>query len=173
MNFELFEAMTPIKAQEHLQYFLDTESKAVEAMRPAIEKAGLTLDYSVASLAPILKWFFQKIEAVRVPVPDTEPDWIRQAHQEGLIEFPEESKYLILRAAYYLGETFVRTHQSLRWTTGNPEFIEKNMPVVSGFQTGVEMAPQMIMENLAIRILGSNAPLQDIDKAISLWLRDI
>jgi hypothetical protein len=173
MNFKLFESMSPIEAQEHLRYFLDTESKAVEAMRPVIEEAGLTLDYSIESLAPILKWILHKVEAVRVPVPETEPDWVRQAHQEGLIEFPDESKYLILRAAFYLGESFVRTYQSLKWTTGNPEFVEKNMPAVSGFQTGVEMAPEMIMENLATRIFGHNAPIEDIDKAISLWVSDV
>jgi hypothetical protein len=169
MNFELFESMSLPEAQEHLQYFLDTESTAIEAMRPAIEEAGFTMDYSMTSLSPILKWILNKIEIVRVPVPETEPDWIRQAHREGLVDFPEQSKYLILRAAYYLGESFVRTYPLLQWAPGNPEYIEKNMPVVAGFRFGKELAPMMIMENLYSRILGDGAPDGHVDVMIETW----
>lgn len=169
MNFQLFESMSLSEAQEHLQYFLDTESAAIEAMRLEIEEAGFALDYSIASLAPILKWILKRIKIVRAPVPDTEPDWIRQAHGKGFIDFPEKSKYFILRAAYYLGESFVRTYASLRWATGNPEYVEKNMPVVAGFRFGKELAPMMVVKNVYSRILGDGAPDTHIDTMLETW----
>ena len=60
-------------------------------------------------------------------------------HKQGLTEFAEELKVLILRAAYYLGESFHRRASALSWTIGNAELIEKNIPVISGFRSGTEM----------------------------------
>jgi hypothetical protein len=34
----------------------------------------------------------------RVPVPESEPWWIRQAHAEGILEFNDSSKHVILYA---------------------------------------------------------------------------
>lgn len=169
MNFELFEAMSPTDAQEHLQDFLATESAAIEAMRPTIEEAGHTMDYSISSLAPILEWIFNRVQVRRVPVPHTEANWVRQAHEGGLIEFPEDSIYLILRAAYYLGESFVRTYPSLRWGTGNPGYMEKNMPVVIGFISGKELAPVMVINNVFKRVLRGQGTISHIGRVISTW----
>jgi hypothetical protein len=172
MNFALFEALSPQEASEHLQGFLETEGAAVELLRASIEPSGVVMDFSVASLPSVLRWILGNIRIVRIPVPATEPEWIREAHKDGLIDFDEESKYWILRAAYYLGESFVRGYPSLRWTTGNPEYIEKNLPVVAGFHSGTEMAPMMIVENLFGRILGDAVPTTDIDTAIRAWAND-
>ena len=143
MNFEFFESLTLEQARDHLREFIGTESAAWEGMRSAAQHAGVTMDYSVVSLSPFLKWIVQQVQVVRIPVPASEPKWIREAHKDGLIDFEQESKSLILRAAYYLGETFVRSHPSLGWTTGNPEYLEKNMPVVAGFRSGLEMSPNL------------------------------
>jgi hypothetical protein len=173
MNFALFEAMDQQEAHEHLRGFLETERAAVDSLRGDAERRGVPLDFSIASLPSILRWFLGRVRIVRVPVPTTEPEWIRDWHKDGLIDFDKESKYWILRAAYYLGECFVHSCSSLRWATGDPEYVEKNMPVVAGFRSGKEMAPMVVVENLFSRILGDGAPSDDIDTAISAWARDV
>jgi hypothetical protein len=172
MNFALFDAMSPEEAREHLQGFLATESVATEALTAGAKQGGVLADFSVGSLPSVLRWIMGNVRIVRVPVPATEPEWIRDWHKDGLIDFDEESKYWMLRAAYYLGECFVRSYPSLRWGIGDPEYIEKNMPVVAGFLSGTEMAPMMIVENLFSRILGDGAPATDIDTAIRAWATD-
>ena len=170
MNFELFDSLTPDEAREHLQGFLDTERVAMEIMIPAAGHAGISMDYSMASLPSVLKWILSGVQIIRVPVPATEPDWIREFHKDGFIDFPAESKYLILRAAYYLGECFVRAHNSLIWTIGDPDYVEKNMPVVAGFQFDKEMAPMMVCENVFSGIRGRGAPESNIDIMIHSWV---
>jgi hypothetical protein len=169
MNFALFDSMSLDEARDHLNGFLESERLALESMRPAAEEAGVVMDYSLSSLPHVLKWILKRVRFVRVPLPASEPEWIRQAHPEGIIEFNEESKYLILRCAYYMGECFVRSHPALRWATGDPEYIEKNMPVVAGFTSDKEMATMMIVKNVFTRILGYNAPITDIDRALNTW----
>ncbi len=110
---------------------------------------------------------------VRVPVPDTEPKWVRDFHKQGLTEFAEESKVLILRAAYYLGESFTRASGALSWTIGNAELIEKNIPVISGFRSGTEMAPMMVCENVFGRILSGGVPESDVDRMVEAWARQV
>lgn len=170
MNFPFFESLSPEEAREHLQGFLATERVAIKTMETAAEQAGLRMDYSIASVPTILKWIMSQLEIKRVSVPASEPEWIREWHKDGLIDFPEESKYLILRAAYYLGESFVRAHHRLVWTLGNPEYIQKNMPVVAGFRSEKEMAPMMVCKNIFSRIRGDSAPESDIDVMIQSWV---
>jgi hypothetical protein len=169
MNFPLFDSMTPQNAQEHLNGFIDTESVAIAAMRGAAEQAGIVMDYSLDSLASVLKWIQGAVQIVRVPVPASEPEWIREYHKDGLIEFPDESKYLVLRGAYYLGECFIRANKKLHWAVGNPGNIEKNMPVVAGFRSGIAMAPMMVCENTFSAIVGSGEPPFIIDTMIQTW----
>ena len=163
--------MSPQEALEHLQGFLDTERTALELIKPAAAKKGIVIDYSLASLGDFLRWILPSIEIVRVPIPDTEPTWIRAFHANGLIEFQGDSKYLVLRAAYYLRESFVRASGPLSWTVGRAEYIEKNMPVITGFQHKIEMAPLMICENLFSGILGDGEPDNAIDLMIDAWVK--
>ena len=128
------------------------------------------LNYSLDSLADVLKWMMAQVQVTRIPVPATEPWWIRQAHEDGLIEFLDDSKPVVLRAGYYLGECFVRNEPALRWTIGAPEFAEKNMPAVAGFPGKHEMAPVMVCENVFSRILGDRAPDTHINTMIQTWL---
>jgi hypothetical protein len=170
MNFELFNSMTPEEARDHLQGFLATERVAMDTLVRATKQAGVQMDYSIGSLSPVLKWILTGIQIIRVPVPATEPQWIRDFHRGGLIAFPDESKYLILRAAYYLGECFVRANSALIWTVGDPEGAEKNMPVVAGFRSSMEMAPMMVCENLFGRVVGDGVPETHIDAMVKTWV---
>ncbi|MFC1597667.1 hypothetical protein ACFL5Q_07005 [Planctomycetota bacterium] len=173
MNFAFFESLSVEDARDYLSGFLETESAAIGEMRDAAEQACVAMDHSIASVPHVLKWILKDVQIVRISVPASEPDWVQQAHADGLIDFEEGSKYLILRAAYYMGECFVRACPSLHWTIGDPEYIEKNMPVVAGFRSGTEMAPMMIVGNLFARILGDDAPITDIDRAVATWGNDI
>lgn len=170
MNFSLFETVNPAEAHEHLKGFLDTERVAMNAMIAAAKHAGVKMDYSLGTLPSVLKWIMSAVTVTRVPVSDTEPKWIREFHKDGLIEFPEQSKYLILRAAYYLGECFVRASAALSWTVGDPEYIEKNMPVVAGFRGRMELAPMMVCENTFAAILGDGEPESVIDVMVRSWI---
>jgi hypothetical protein len=172
MDYQFFQSLSLKDATEYLRRFIDFESRAMEEVTKEAHNAGLKLDYSVRGLPTILKWIMHRIHISRLPVPLSEPEWIRQSHKDGIIEFDEASKILILRAAYYLGECFVRTFPSLRWTTGNPEYMEKNLPAVAGFRAGNEMAPMMVVESLFGRILGDDGPETDIDRAVDTWVEN-
>jgi hypothetical protein len=170
MNFSFFDSMNIDEARDHLDGFIKTEALAIELMRPAAARAGVELSFSIESLRAFFRWILPHIEIIRVPVPETEPDWIREFHKDGLIEFTEESKYLILRTAYYLGECFVRATKDLSWGIGDLDSIEKNMPVITGFRSKMEMAPMMICENVFGGILGDGKPETVIDTMIKSWV---
>jgi hypothetical protein len=55
---------------------------------------------------------------------------------------------LVLRAAYFLGESFAKDYPELHWGRGNRETALQNMPVISGFKGNIEMPPIMVTENL-------------------------
>ena len=170
MNLGFFESLSNEQARDHLEGFINTESLAFEAMRPAAVQANVVVDFSVASLPTFFRWMLGNIEIIRIPVPDSEPDWIRDFHKDGLIELTDESKYLLLRTAYYLGECFVRTNKGLSWGIGNLDSVEKNMPVVAGFRFKMEMAPMLICENVFSGILGDGKPDTVIETMLSRWV---
>jgi hypothetical protein len=172
MDYEFFHALTAEEAQEFLDRFRQLEHAALQAMLPNAASDGVALNYSISSMVPALKWMMRQTRVQRVPVPEDEPAWIREAHASGLIEFDESSKSMILRAAYYLGESFARL-PGMRWTTGDVEYIEKNMPVVAGFQNDEELPPLVVVKNLFARILGNGKPESEIDATIAVWLRDV
>jgi hypothetical protein len=99
------------------------------------------------------------------------PEWIRSTpeYERGLFEFDEDSKNLICFVAYYLGECFVRNYSQLRWATGNAEYAEANMPVVTGFKREIELAPMLVLENLFRRITAKPDRISDIEIAIDTW----
>lgn len=88
-------------------------------------------------------------------------------------DFDEASKSIILAGAYYLGETFVRTFRQLRWATGNTEYLEGNMPVVTLFNHNIEMAPIMVVENMFSRVISGMGEPASIDAAISGRVGDV
>jgi hypothetical protein len=175
MDFSFFESLSKQEAEAFLKNYLGVESKAVLEMIAAIEKDNILADFSIQSIPGVLKWLFDKIKTIPKQVDETLPKWIREcdSYLNGLFDFDEPSKVLILRASYYWGECFVRYSDILSWTIGNSETAEQNMPVVAGFVDEIEMAPLLIVENLFLRILADGAPYEDINRAIESWLSDI
>jgi hypothetical protein len=169
VNYEFFESLTLEEAHAYFQRFLTVERQAVEEMKPAAAARGLELNYSMSSLADVLKWMMEGARAVRVPVPEDEPWWIRQAHADGLIQFDEDTKTMILRAAYYIGECFARL-PGLRWTTGDLEYMQQKMPVIAGFRNDQELPPLVVMDVVFARVIGRGLPATEADETIRVWL---
>ncbi len=168
MDYEYFEKLSPREAQEYFDNFLACERIALEQWTPVMQQAGLVVDYSLSSLPSILQWMLGTVHFRRVPIPDSEPDWIKQAYKDGLIEFDEMSRVVILRAAYYMGECFVRTYPFLRWAIGNREYMQKNMPVVTGFKYEKELAVAVVAMNVFSSVLqgGETTEFEDL---IDVW----
>ena len=57
----------------------------------------------------------------------------------GFRDFSEGSRSCVLRAAYYLGASFVTTYPVLRWELGAPDTPEVRQPVVTGFGGGDDL----------------------------------
>lgn len=167
-----FETLTKEEARKVLGNFLELESKAVHDMLSTASAEGIDGGFSVGSVVPVLEWVVAKLNTVPKEPDETLPWWIREcdSYVEGLFEFDRPSEVLVLRAAYYMGESFVRNFELLSWSTGNPETVEHNMPVVIGFQDGMEMAPVMIVRNLTRRILSGRGAGEDIKHVVDKWV---
>lgn len=159
-------------AEDFLRRFIEVESAEVSKLIEMALPREIEADLSLDSLVPVLTWVSLQLSTVRVEPDDDLPVWIREcpSYARGLFEFDEPSKALVLRTAYYLGEVFVRFNRNLKWATGAQETAEKNMPVITGFRSDVEMAPLLVLENLFSRIIADGAPSETIRTAIEYWL---
>ena len=171
MDFAFFESLTPQDAQTFLERYLEVEGEATRGMIPSVQEEGIVMDYSLASVPFFLKWILRRIQTVPGKADETLPTWIRESdsYKRGLVDFAEHAKPLVMRASYYLGESFVRQYGSLSWGVGEPETMEHNMPVVTGFRHELEMAPILVAENIYLSILGQGASVACIDRAVSHW----
>jgi hypothetical protein len=175
MDFTFFESLTKKEAEVFLDNYLNVESKAAAEMIIEAERDGIKADFSIQSTSYVLKWILYRVKTVPQKMNSSLPEWIRgyDSYVSSIIDFDEPSKVLILRASYYLGESFIRYSDKLSWTTGNPDTAEQNMPVITGFVDQIEMAPMLVTENLLLRIVVDGAPDKDINRAIESWLSDI
>jgi hypothetical protein len=171
MDFAFFESLTPQDAQAFLDRYLEVEREATRSMIPSAQEEGVVADFSVSSVPAFLKWILRKLQTVSRDPDETLPDWIRESesYKRGLIEFEDTSKPLVMRASYYLGESFVRQYHRLSWGVGQPDSIEYKMPVVAGFRHELELAPILVAENIYLGIFGQGASIESIDEAISGW----
>lgn len=172
MSAELFQSMSKEAAQLLLAEFLRDGKANIGIVIAHASRNGVNCDYSIESLAAFLHWAFSEMKTVpREPNPDV-PEWIRSTedYQSGLFDFDDRSKNLICFAAYYLGECFVGAYPKLKWSTGNQEFHQANMPVVAGFSDDDELPPMLLMENLFRRAIKRPDRVVGIDTAIATWL---
>jgi len=170
MKFHIFEAMSKSEAEEYLNEFLafgkDRGMKVLESL-----SSETALNYTIESLSIIFKALIPILKTLpRAPDPKV-PEFIRntEEYEKGLFDFDDASNTIVLAAAYYLGETFVRKFPELKWATGNIDYRECNMPVVTGFKFNIELAPILISENI---FRGGVSGLRDnasIDTAIEMW----
>jgi hypothetical protein len=149
------------------------ESEEVNQSTQDAKTAGVTADFSVDSIPALFAWLLQSIEPLAKD-PDPEmPGWMREAHESmgGFIDLADESKPLVLRASYYLGESFVRSFPILTWGLGRPGVAQYHMPVITGFADDDEMAPMLVAENLVRRSLSSRDFFGPVEEAVSVWTK--
>jgi hypothetical protein len=172
MRFDFFESLSREEAKTFLDRFLEVESSHVNEVLERCSSEGVRANLGVDSVTPFMRWVATKLKTVPTAPDKQLPMWIRQtdSYAKNLFELDDVSKVLTLRAAYFLGESFVRSFHNLHWTIGNPETAEANMPVVGGFQSGLEMAPILIAENLLRRVIAEPNKQSDIDKAVDYWV---
>lgn len=173
MDYQYFDSLSTIDAEAFLGHFLETECKSVDDLISKAGNDGIKADFSIESLAPVLCWIYRALRIVPQEPDESLPGWIKEciSYKSNLFDFDGESKVMILRGAYYLGETFVRSSKKLYWSIGNQETAVKNMPVVRGFRHGLEMAPMLVVENVYGRIFSGAGTEADIETMISYWLK--
>ena len=150
MKFSFFEALTDEEAKEYFDDFLDFGRG--RAMKILSEKMHFTidLDFQIDSISEVFISLLNEMNTIQRETDENLPDFIRstESYKQNLFDFDESSKTIVLAGAFYLGETFVRSYESLSWGIGNREFAQGNMPVVKGFSQGMELAPILVAENM-------------------------
>ena len=73
-----------------------------------------------------------------------------------------------MRAAFYLGETFVMGFPPLQWRIGNPTYAQKNQPVVGPFKAGMELPVLLVAENL-VRGMVEGKERDSTEGAVQKW----
>lgn len=149
-----FRPMDLKAAKAFLRRFIEAGREAIDDASQDAEVARLRLDYSVDSLPMVLKWMMRGVRSIRIPVPDDWPIAVKRCFENGILLIDESSKLAFLRAAFYLGESFVRSNPSLRWATGSRKHrnLMANMPVVAGF-VGEELPPLVSLRYVYLDIL--------------------
>ena len=175
MNFAFFDCLTTTEAEDYLRQFLAEASRGFEELAQQARAVGVATDYSIESIAPFTLWVLPQLQTTPKPEDSSIPVWIRQTkeYRDGLYEFTESSRILVLRSAFYLGESFVRSFPQLRWGVGDADYIQKHMPVVEGFKHDLELAPIMVTENLYRRVICDRSTMPSIATAMEHWRSNV
>jgi len=175
MNFQFFESLTKKEANDYLEEFLlFGQEQGLDLLEENLHFT-VDLDFDMESLPSVLKMLVGIVKTVPRDPDDLLPLWIRKTstYTKGLFDFDEQSKSIVMAAAYYLGETFVKNFNKLSWATGNTDYAEGNMPVVTTFKYDIEMAPILISENMFSGIISGIRSTDSIDSVIAAWKADV
>lgn len=173
MDFRFFEALRPDEAREYLRRYLEVERVAL-----ASERGGQIGSRSVADDESEVVRFFTslapRIKLVQGELPPDVPAWVRSSMEQfgGARDFDPESRPLVLRASFYLGESFVRTFPKLHWATGREHRAEQNQPVVSGFGSDADLPVLLVSENLLL-CADAHDFAERVQTAVETWRRAV
>ncbi len=172
VDFAMFQKMSKGDAAGFLQKFLELGRGNCALMVAAAKVDGVDGNFSPESVPALLAWASVRLCSTAREEDPAEPDWVRKSasYKSGLYDFDPASVGTVLSCAYYLGESFVRAHSGLVWSTGLKDTIEVNMPVVSGFSKSIELAPIMVADNL-LRRIHQGADRAILAEAVQTWLR--
>jgi hypothetical protein len=171
MNFAFFENLSPDEAERYEARFLELGRAALPALVTDAQDVGVNADLSIESVAPVLEWMAALASTVaREPDPSV-PAWIRasESYEKNLFDFDEGSNVLILRSAYYLGESFVRSHPHLTWAVGRVDTAPQGQPVVTGFAHSMELPVLLVTENLFARLVTDGPSAAGVALAVETW----
>lgn len=168
MDFEFFERLTPDEAATFLTYYKGTESAAVQELVRDASEAGVTADFSLESVPDVFAYVVQQVDVEPSPADDSLPDWIRQSssYPQGLYDFADHSRPIVVRLSYYLGESFVRSLK-LHWGIGDEDTAVVHQPVVNGFRNRVQMSPLLVTENLLRATIEGES--ERVERAVETW----
>jgi len=175
MNFKYFESLTKEQAHKYLNDFLCFgQNRGVEILKENVHFTT-EIDFSMESLSPIIKTLITIVKTVPRLPDETVPDWIRatEEYKKGLYDFDERSESIVLAAAHYLGETFVKNYKQLSWDIGNTKYAQGNMPVITPFKYNMEMPPILIAENSFRKVISELSDDTSVDIAIEAWINNI
>jgi hypothetical protein len=166
-----FEKLSQDEARAFLERFLNLESSHIKETVKQCAAEGIIMDYSMKSIPPFLRWLLTKLKKIQKEPNRAVPKWLRnhEVYVKNLFDFDEPSGILVVRAGYYLGESFVRSHGSLRWGTGDIEIAHANMPVVTGFENGMEMPPVIVADNLLATLSPGHKWTIEIKECLEAW----
>lgn len=169
----LFHNLAPAEAEAALRDFCKVEQVRAQKMIAAAAQDGVVADFSMGSLAPVLEWLGHLHRRRRMGPSANVPAWLRS---DGLnvgagLWRNEPSEVLVRQAAYYLGETFVRSGRGLVWASGDTRSLDVNKPVVHGFARGAELSPLRLARAIVPAARRRNARRR-ILRLLSGWMND-
>jgi hypothetical protein len=171
MDLAFFHQLSDEQASEYLTAYLREERKGCQALMTEAAADGVSADFTPDSIPELFRWRPPRIEIlVKDPPPDT-PDWIIQGveHYGGFREFTQDSLTLVLRASYYLGQSFVDSNGHLSWATGERDFAEANQPVVTGFRRRANDLPPLTVASNLFKDADSPRFSEYIETAVDRW----
>lgn len=171
MDYQRFRSLATVEAEQLLTTYLEIGQSNAEEMATFAGTGGVQADLSISSVPKVLRWLHSLLRTMEREADPHLPEWIRSSstYREGLFDFDEPSKAMVLQASYYLGESFVRSFDRLRWAVGAKDFVQENMPVVAGFADGIEMPPLIIVNNLFRRTITDPSRASDFEAAVGFW----
>jgi hypothetical protein len=171
MDYQRFRSLEAVEAEQLLTTYLEIGQSNAAAMAAFASTAGVHADFSISSVPTVLGWLHGMLRTMEREVDPRLPEWIRSSstYREGLFDFDEPSKALVLQASYYLGESFVRSFNRLRWSVGAKDFVQENMPVVAGFSDDAEMPTLIVSNNLFRRAIADSSRTSDFEAAVGFW----
>lgn len=175
MNYAFFDSLSRPEAEDYLHAFLTEIALGFDEMAARAAADGLVLDYSIQTIAPLMLWALPQLKTVPLPEDLNVSAWIRQTKEyaDGLYDFTGSTRILVLRSAYYFGESFVREFPQLGWGVGNQDYAEKHMPVVWGFKSRLELSPLLVSENLYRRVISDGSKSHSFATAVEYWRRNV
>lgn len=123
---------SPEELQEKFEFFLFEMDDVLEPFMENARKRGLTLDYSLESLADLERLLTELAEEAASP---------------------DETSLLVTRAGRYLGEFFRKRYGGVwRVCLAGPKYLHHGLPVIKNYATvELEFAPTEIVDNFVVR----------------------
>ncbi len=177
MDYEFFSSLSDDEAGAYLARFRELEGQEVEKLVSRARADGVHTDFALRSIPGFLTWLRPSVQVVAVDPPDDVEPWIERAmveHHGGFLDLGDESRPLVLRAAFYLGESFVRSHPQLRWGVGRDDRAEYQQPVVTGFRTDADLPALEVAENLFLGPSREDPGFEvRVQGAVEIWTKAI
>lgn len=123
---KIFKSIGENSISNKAEAFITNGETLIKEIAEDMKKDSIEADFTVLSVPLVLQWLLSKAKTT---------------HEKNTEVFGKNSGYsdhvrhYILLSAYYLGESFVRTSDSIAWT------IKDDTPLVSGFKFGFTMSP--------------------------------